>query len=73
MRVGGGLGYLRGVTSKQFWFAVIFAIVAGWLFFALIRYADQEMSRVPTEQEKEEFWQRYSERQSEDRVITIDE
>ena len=57
-------GCVRGVTDSQFWFAVTVAVIVGGLFYGMIRYADMEASQEPTEQEKEEFWQRLAERES---------
>lgn len=68
-RFGDGFGYLRGVTSGQFWFVVVFGVLAACLFLGVLRYAEEEATREPTEQEKEEFWQRLAEKKADDRVI----
>lgn len=66
-------GRSRGVTGSQFWFVVIFSSVAACLFLGVLRYAEKEISQQPTEQEKEEFWQRLSERDAENEVILVKE
>ena len=66
-------GCVRGVTNSQFWFAVTVAVIVGGLFYGLIRYADMEASRLTTEQEKQEFWQRQAERDAERRAVPGDE
>ncbi len=66
-------GRLRGVASSQFWYVVVFGILAACLFLGVLRYAEKEMSQEPTEQEKEEFWQRLAERDAENGVILVEE
>ena len=67
---GGLQGTWNAVTSKQFWFVVIFSSIAALIFFGFLHYAEEEMTRKPTEQEKEEFWQRQAERRAENHSVS---